>query len=255
MRGRAGLLLRLMLDDRAARTRSTLLGPYWALLLPLVESGLFTLVFAVVMHVGATPGPYLVFVYIGTLAWRTFARGVGAAATSLPRAARLLQHIPVDASVVVTASVAGAMLDGLLGVPLLVAAIAVWRGLPSLDAIALWLPVALALQISVTLGLSYLVATANAFYRDVGLALGPVLNILMFAAPVVYSTSLVPVSLRSVFLANPMAAAIDSYRAGLLGAVPVPWASLAAAAAMSALSLVVGLAALRALDPRIREVV
>ena len=255
MSGRAGLLLRLMLDDRAARTRSTLLGPYWAVLLPLVESGLFTLVFAVVVRVGATPGPYLLFVYIGTLAWRTFARGVGAAATSLPRAARLLQQMPVSASVVVTASVVGAMLDGLLGVPLLLAVIAAWRGLPSLGAVALWLPVALALQISVTLGVGYLLATANAFYRDVGLALGPVLNILMFAAPVVYSTSLVPASLRSLFLANPMAAAIDGYRAGLLGAVPVPWASLAAAAAVAALSLVLGVLALRSLDPRIREVV
>ena len=254
MNGRAGLLLRLMLDDRAARTRSTLLGPYWAVLLPLVESGLFTLVFAVVVRVGA-PGPYLLFVYIGTLAWRTFARGVGAAATSLPRAARLLQQMPVSASVVVTASVVGAMLDGLLGVPLLLAVIAAWRGLPSLGAVALWLPVALALQISVTLGVGYLLATANAFYRDVGLALGPVLNILMFAAPVVYSTSLVPASLRALFLANPMAAAIDSYRAALLGAVPVPWASLAAAAAVAALSLVVGVLALRSLDPRIREVV
>ena len=255
MSGSVRLLVRLMLDDRAARTRSTLLGPYWAVLLPLVESGLFTLVFAVVVRVGATPGPYLLFVYIGTLAWRTFARGVGAAATSLPRSARLLQQMPVSASVVVTASVAGAMLDGLLGVPLLLAVIAAWRGLPALGAIALWLPVALALQIGVTLGLGYVVATANAFYRDVGLALGPVLNILMFAAPVVYSTSLVPVSLRSLFLANPMAAAIDSYRAALLGAVPVPWASLAAAAAVAALALVVGVAALRSLDPRIREVV
>ena len=255
MSGRLRLLVRLTLDDRAARTRSTLLGPYWAVLLPLVESGLFTLVFMVVVGVRATPGPYLLFVYVGTLAWRTFARGVGAAATSLPRAARLLQQIPVSANVVVTASVAGAMLDGLLGVPLLVAVIALWRGIPSLGAIVLWLPVALALQISVTLGLGYVVATANAFYRDVGLALGPVLNILMFAAPVVYSTSLVPASLRSLFLANPMAAAIDSYRAGLLGAVPVPWASLAAAAAVGALSLVVGVAALRSLDPRIREVV
>ena len=254
MSGHARLLLRLMLDDRAARTRSTLLGPYWAVLLPLVESGLFTLVFAVVVRVGA-PGPYLLFVYIGTLAWRTFARGVGAAATSLPRAARLLHQMPVSASVVVTASVAGAMLDGLVGVPLLLAVIAAWRGLPSLGTVALWLPVALVLQVSVTLGLGYLLATANAFYRDVGLALGPVLNILMFAAPVVYSTSLVPASLRSSFLANPMAAAIDSYRAALLGAVPVPWASLAAAAVVAALSLVVGVLALRSLDPRIREVV
>ena len=92
-----------------------------------------------------------------------------------------------------------------------------------------------ALQLGITFGLGYLMATANACYRDFGLALGPALNILMFTAPVVYATSLVPRSIENLFLANPMAAAIESYRAGLLGAVPVPWASLATAAVVAAL--------------------
>lgn len=252
--GKLRLILRLALDERAARTRSTVLGPYWALLLPLVESGLFTLVFGVLVRVRGPATGYLLFVYVGSLAWRTFARGVSAATASLPRAAALLQQMPVRAATVVTASVAGAIVDGLVGVPLLVGVIVALRGVPSPALLIVWLPAGLVLQVAVTLGLGYLLATANAFYRDVGLAVGPVLNVLMFAAPVVYATALVPAAVRVPFLSNPMAAAIESYRAALLGAVPVPRAALAAAAAVAALSLGVGVAALEHLDGRIREV-
>jgi lipopolysaccharide transport system permease protein len=251
----ARLLVRLAIDDRTARTRFTMLGAYWGVLLPLVESGVFTLAFGVLVRARTLPVRYLLFVFVGTLAWRTFARGVVAGAASLPRAAALLQQMPVSAHVIVTAAIAGATVDGLLGVPVLLVLVSVLGRVPGLGQLASWVAVGLTLQLGITFGLGCLMATANAFYRDFGLALGPALNILMFAAPVVYATSLVPRSLEQVFLANPMAAAIESYRAGLLGAVPVPWASLAAAATVAALSLLVGVAVLRRLDPRIREVV
>jgi len=99
-----------------------------------------------------------------------------------------------------------------------------------------------------------LVAAANAFYRDVGVGIGSVPYLLMFAAPVVYPTSVVPASLRTLFLANPMAAAIESYRAALLGGVPVPLDALGLACLAAGVLLVMGWTVLRRLNPRLREV-
>ena len=73
---------RLALDERAARSRRTLLGRYWALVLPLVESGLFWVVFSLLLRLRGTSGSYLAFAYVGVFAWRTFSRGVTAAAGS-----------------------------------------------------------------------------------------------------------------------------------------------------------------------------
>ena len=127
------------------------------------------------------------------------------------------------------------------------------HGIPPV-ATLVWLPVAVSLQIAATLGLGWLVAAANAFYRDVGVGIGSVLYLLMFAAPVVYPTSVVPASLRTLFLANPMAAAIESYRAALLGGVPVPLDALGLACVAGGVLLVTGWTALRRLDRRLHEV-
>jgi lipopolysaccharide transport system permease protein len=248
------VVLRLALDERAGRLRQTLVGRYWALVLPLLESGAFTLVFTLFFRPRVTPAAYLLFVYIGVLAWRSFARGVTAAGASLVRSAPLLRQVSMPAAVVPTSAVVGALLDTAVALPLLVAAVLFLRGVPPLGALALWLPAGLALQIAATLGLGWLVAAANAFYRDVGLGIGPLLYILMFAAPVVYPTSVIPLSLRTPFLANPMAAAIDAYRAALLGGVPPSSEGLGLALLVAGGLLAAGWLALRRLDPRLREV-
>ena len=240
-------VLRLALDERAARRGQTLVGRYGALVMPLVESGAFTLVFTLFLRPRVTPVGYWLFVYVGVLAWRSFARGVTAAAASRV-------HSGPPATVVATAAVVGACLDALIALPPLVVAVVALHGIPPVAAL-LWLPVALSLQIAATLGLGWLVAAANTLHRDVGLAIGPLLYLLMFAAPVVYPTSLVPVSLRTLFLANPMAAAIDSYRGALLGGVPVPVNALGLACLTAGVLLVAGWTALRRLDPRLRELV
>jgi len=248
------VVLRLALDERAARLRQTLVGRYWALVLPLLESGAFTLVFTLFLRPRVTPAAYLLFVYVGVLAWRAFARGVTAAGASVVRAAPLLRQVPVPATVVATAAIVGACLDALIAVPLLVVAVVALHGIPPVGALVLWLPVALTFQIVAMLGLGWLVAAANAFYRDVSLAAGPLLYILMFAAPVVYPSSLIPAWLRPLFLGNPMAAAIDSYRAALLGGVPVSPDALGLAAVTAGVLLMAGWTVLRRLDPRLREV-
>src|SRR2546426_2783316 len=190
---------RLALGERAGRLRQTLVGRYWALVLPLLESGAFTLVFTLFVRPRVTPAAYLLFVYVGVLAWRAFARGVTAAGASLVRAAPLLRQVPVPATAVATAAIVGACLDALIAVPLLLVAVGALHGIPPVGTPVLWLPVALTFQIAAMLGLGWLIAAANAFYRDVSLAAGPLLYILMFAAPVVYPSSLVPAWLRPLF--------------------------------------------------------
>src|SRR2546427_13063878 len=86
---------------------------YGALVLPLLESGAFALVFTLFIRPRVAPAAYLLFVYVGVLAWRAFARGVTAAAASLVRAAPLLRQVPVPATAVATAAIVGACLDAL----------------------------------------------------------------------------------------------------------------------------------------------
>lgn len=249
------LIVRVAALERAARARRTLMGRYWSVLLPLLEAGVFTLVFGALLGVRGTSAAYLPFAYVGLYAWRVFARGLNVATGALDRWAPALQTFRTAASLVIVGAVAGAWVEGLLGFPLLLAVVFAVEGLPDPGALVAWLPVALLLHMSVTLGLGLLLAALNAFYRDVSIVLGPALVILMFGAPVVYPVTLVPEPYRFAFLANPIAASIECFRAAFLASPAPPAAPLAAATLLALLALVAGLAVMQRHDSRIRELI
>jgi lipopolysaccharide transport system permease protein len=60
-------------------------------------------------------------------------------------------------------------------------------------------------------------------YRDVRYAVPFAIQFLMYAAPVVYPTSLVPVRYRYLYALNPLVGVIEGSRAALLGHTPMPW--------------------------------
>ena len=63
-------------------------------------------------------------------------------------------------------------------------------------------------------------------YRDVKYALSFAIQFLMYAAPVVYPTSLIPDRLRYIYAVNPLVGVIEGFRASLLGSMPIPWSKI-----------------------------
>lgn len=247
-------LARLTLDERAARARRTFLGRYWSVLLPLLESGAFALVFGAWLGVRGSSSAYFSFAYVGLFAWRIFGRGLAAAAGATTRHTGLLHTFPVSVGSAIAPSVGVAFLDGLVGVPVLAVAVLLLEGVPEASGLLIWVAVGACLHFLTTLGLGLLVGVLNSFYRDVGIVLGPLLTVLMFTAPVVYPSTLLPDAWRLPFLANPIAAAIECFRAGLLGTGPPPALAIAIASLIALVILVVGLAVARRYDSRLREV-
>ena len=60
-------------------------------------------------------------------------------------------------------------------------------------------------------------------YRDINYAMGFLIQLLMYAAPVVYPVSSVPAQFRLVYGLFPMVGVIEGFRSALLGTVPMPW--------------------------------
>lgn len=252
--GVAPMLLRLALDERVARSRRTVLGPLGAALLPLLETLGFALVFRLFLGVGATTNSYISFAFVGVFAWHVLARGLAEAAGATSRNARVLQTFPVGAGAVIGASVTGAFLDALVGLPVLFGVVVILEGAPVWSELLPWALAGGALHVAATLGLGLILGVINSFYRDVGNILSPALVILMFAAPVLYPATLVPEPVRTPFLANPIAAAIECYRAGLMGTSPPSQTVLVLGGAIAVTMVGVGVGLAWRLDSRIREV-
>lgn len=250
------ILRELVRMERLARSRGSLLGRYGEVLLPLFEAGVFTVLFGVLLRVRGTPAGYLAFALTGVVAWRVYARALASAAGSLRRSSVLLHSFPVPVHVVAIAAVGGAFADALFAAPLAVAAVVTLHGPGNLQpgSLLLWGAAALALHASVAVGVGLVLAVAGAFFSDVGRAVAPLLGVLLFASPVVYPRSAVPAHWQTLYLANPITAAIESYRAALLGADPVPGSALLGACGVALAMLAGGLALARWANQRVRDV-
>lgn len=247
-------LMRLALDERVARAQRTVLGHFWAALLPLLETLGFAVVLRLFLEVSTTGYSYISFAFVGVFAWRVFAHALTEAAGATNRNASVLHSFPVGAGSCVVASVLATFMDALVGLPVLLVAVVVLEGVPLWSELLWWALVGGGLYLAATLGLGLIMGVVNSIYRDIGNILPAALVILMFAAPVLYPAALVPEPVRTPFLANPIAAAIECFRAGLIGTSPPTPTVLLPAAAIALTMVVAGLALAWRLDSRIREV-
>jgi lipopolysaccharide transport system permease protein len=106
-------------------------------------------------------------------------------------------------------------------------------GIP-LTANLLALPVMLVLTLFISIGVSLFLSALNVYYRDFMYALPFVVQVWMYATPVVYSADLIPGALRGIFALNPLVGVIDGFRWALLGLGDFPLVSLL-------ISLVIGI--------------
>jgi lipopolysaccharide transport system permease protein len=215
------LLLVLIRRDFVARYQQTILGPAWFVLQPLIATGAFTVVFSGGLHT-STDGisPAFLFYLCGMLPWGLFSTIVGAGGNVFQANAPVFTKVYFPRLVVPIAIVVGSLVP--LGLQLAVFLLfylpllpsAPWH--PDLVTLAL-LPVAL-IQISLfALGVSLLASSLSAKYRDLQHALPFLVQLWLFATPVIYPLSQLGSRARLVAALNPLTPLVESFRAAFFG--------------------------------------
>jgi lipopolysaccharide transport system permease protein len=228
------LLYQMTSRDLLLRYKQTAMGFGWALLTPILNTVVFSLVFMRVAPID-TPVPYPLFAYCGLLAWNFTASSLRFAVTSLTGNTTLVTKVYFPREIFPFAAVAVSLVDYAVAATVLVAMMAYYH-IGSLAALA-FLPAVLVVHIAFTMALALLLAMANLFYRDVKYLFEVVLTFWMFASAVVYPVDAVHGKLGALIRANPMTAIVDAYRRVLLyGTAPDP-VSFASAAALGLLLL------------------
>jgi lipopolysaccharide transport system permease protein len=104
----------------------------------------------------------------------------------------------------------------------------------------LLMPFLVILMMLTAAGLGMLLAALAIQYRDIKHAMGFVIQLSMYATPVVYATSLIPERYQLLYAVNPMVGVIEGFRACLLNTRPMPWSFVAIGAASSLVVFIVG---------------
>jgi lipopolysaccharide transport system permease protein len=233
------LWLTLALRDVKLRYRQTALGVAWVVLLPLMASGVFTVVFGLVAKLPSDGSPYFLFVFAGYLGWGSFQNTLQRCSISLIGNASLVTKVYFPRILLPASTVLASLLDYAIGLVIFLAALLVRGEFPPLSSLMLVPVLLLTLQV-LALGIGLFTSALTVRYRDVQYVLPFLIQLLLYASPVAYGLSAVPPHLRRFYLLNPVAPLLDALRTALLGRGEIHWHATGIAALVSVLILMAG---------------
>lgn len=226
------LLYFLTWRDVKVRYKQTLLGATWAVLQPLLLMLIFTFAFGRLVGVKSGGLPYPLFAYAGLLPWMFFANAVTNSGNSLIGNTNLIKKVYFPRIIIPTAAVAAGLVD--LGIGFLLLIVLMFYYHVGLHSSLLLLPLLLVLLTLLALGIGMWTSALNVKYRDVRYALPFLIQVWLFASPVIYP---VPARWRWLLALNPMTGIVQGFRAAFFGQ-PVDWGTLGLSAVITLLILV-----------------
>ena len=222
------------------RYKQSVFGVSWAVLQPVVYAFVFALFFGQLAAVPSDGFPYPVFALAGIVAWTFVSQAVGQGSSSLVGDANLLSKVYFPRMVIPIAKVLSLLVDLAIAICVPLAGLMVFYGAePSIGLVAV--PGFILLGLVTSVGLACGLGALNVMYRDVTVALPLLIQVWLFASPIVYPTSLIPGDWKYLYAINPMVTVIDGMRWAFLGA-EAPEIGMAACSVAGALvALVAGI--------------
>ena len=209
------LITAFTLRDVKLRYKQTGLGIAWAVLQPLLTMVIFTVFFGGLAKIPSDGVPYPLFVLAALLPWTLFAEGLTRSTTSMVTNSNIMTKVYFPRLIMPLSSIISPLVDFAVSFIILIAMMVYYGFVPTANLI--FLPVFLLLALATALGVGLWLSALNVKYRDFQYTVPFLIQIWMFASPVVYAASLVPESLRVWYGLNPMAGVIEGFRWALLG--------------------------------------
>jgi len=250
-------LFRFLIDrDVKVLYKQTVLGFGWAILRPLLSMIIFTVIFGDLAQVDSDGVPYAIFSYVALVPWLYFSTALSASALSLVNNTDMLTKIYFPRLVFPMTPVFSKLVDFVISFVIVFALMAWFRIAPTMQVI--YLPLLIALMMLTSAGLGLWFSAMSVQYRDVKHAMPFLTQILMYAAPVVWSGSLIAERFgqtgRILFGLYPMVGVIEGFRAALLNTVPMPWDMIAVGTLSATILFVTGLFYFRRMESSFADV-
>lgn len=209
------LLFFMTWRDISVRYKQTLLGVSWAIIQPLFSTLVFSLFFGKFAKVSSDGIPYPIFAYVAQLPWQYFSSALSGSANSLVGSSTIITKTYFPRMIIPLAAVITPLFDFGIAFLFLFVLMPIYHVTPTWN--ILWLPLFMVLTVMTALGVGLWLSAMNVQYRDIKYAIGFLLQLWMFASPVVYSTTIIPPEYRILYGLNPLAGVISGFRWAVLG--------------------------------------
>ncbi len=222
------------------RYKQSFMGGLWAIIQPFSLMIIFTVVFSRFARVPTDGIPYPIFYYTALLPWVLFTNAIGFGVPSLVGNMNLVTKIYFPREILPIAGVGAAFFDFLVASSIFILMLVYYK--IRLTGVVIWIPFLLFMQIVFTLGIVLFFSALLVFYRDVRFIVPLLTQLWMFATPIIYPISSVPEEFLNIYMLNPMAVLIHSYRQIILYDTPPDPNYLLVCTFMSVISILVGYA-------------
>ena len=201
--------------------KQTILGPLWFIIQPLFTSAIFMIIFGRLANISTDETPQMLFYMAGVINWNYFSECFSKTGTTFAANKDLFGKIYFPRLAVPLADAITNMIKYAIQFALFLVFYLVFlvNGAPiSPNWLIVFTPLVLMYLALLSLGFGAWISSLTAKYWDLKLALPFVVQLWMYATPVVYPLSLVPQNFRLLMILNPVAPAIEFFRMAWLGA-------------------------------------
>ena len=237
------LVMMFVRRDFVSTYKQTVLGPIWFFIQPLLTTLTYAVIFGNVARLSTDGMPMLVFYMAGITVWNYFSQSLTSVATVFTTNAAIFgkvyfPRLTMPLSIILSNLVRFGIQFGLF--------LAIWLYYLATgsamhpNALILIVPVLVVLMGLLALGLGMVFSALTTKYRDLAMLLTFGIQLLMYAAPVIYPMSSVPPNYRWILIANPMSSIVETFRYAFLGSGTFSWAYLGYSAAVTLLILLMG---------------
>jgi len=227
----------LVWRDIKALYAQTILGFLWAIIQPLVQIVIFTIIFGQVAKLPTDGIPYILFLSVAIIPWTYMTSAMSQSSQSLISGSSMLGKIYFPRLIFPIVPCLARLVDFGISIVIILCILLFYRVSPTWN--LLLFPLFFMMMMSIPIGIGLWFSSLAIRFRDVKQAMPFVIRMLMYSAPIVYSASTIPEAYRVIYSLNPIVGVIEGYRACLLG-TPIPWMYIVPGMITAAILLISG---------------
>ena len=215
----------------------TILGFFWAILQPLIQIVIFTVIFGKIAKISTDGIPYFLFLSVAIIPWTYMSQSMTKSSQSLVQGQHMLGKVYFPRLIFPVTPVLAKLIDFGISILIILAIAIYYRVLPTWN--LLLFPVFVMFMMTISSGIGMWLSAMAIRFRDVRHAMPFAVRMLMYTAPIVYSASSIPEKYRIIYSLNPVVGVIEGFRACLLG-TSMPWSYIWPGIITAAILLVSG---------------
>lgn len=239
------LLFLLVRRDIITVYKQTLLGVFWFILPPILNTVIYFVLFGLIANVPTDGTNRILFYLTGLTSWGYFADCISRTSSTFRANASIFGKVYFPRLIVPLSSVISAMIKFGIQILVLIAALIFFQfkdGNIHTQYEYLWLlPFLLLLMMFIGLAFGIIISSLTTKYRDLSNMIPFAVQLLMYATPVIYPASIFPPKLHWILIINPLTPVIESIRFVFLGCDSINWLMLGYTLVFAVVSMIIGL--------------